>query len=101
MANAKTIVNITIDADIKELAVALLGRMGLDEATAIDMFFRQIIAERRLPFQPMAAPTLDEQIAEAAASAAQSIVELPIDENGNIFVDKDMYPELYEWAAKG
>jgi len=101
MANAKTSVNITIDADIKELAAALLGRMGLDEATAIDMFFRQIIAERRLPFQPMAAPTLDEQIAGAAVRAAQSIIELSADENGNILVDKDMYPELYEWAAKG
>jgi addiction module RelB/DinJ family antitoxin len=101
MANGKSNINVKIDTDVKTLAARLLDRMGLDEATAIDMFFRQIIAERRLPFQPMAAPTLDEQIAGAAVRAAQSIIELPADENGNILVDKDMYPELYEWAAKG
>ncbi len=43
--------------------------MGMDQTTAIEMFFRQVIAERRLPFQPSLAPTLDEQIAIALAKA--------------------------------
>jgi len=63
---AKANVNVRIDSHIKELATKLLHRMGLDQTTAIEMFYRQIIAERRLPFQPVVASTLDEQIAAAA-----------------------------------
>jgi len=92
---------LTIDTDIRELATALLGHMGLDEATAIDLFFRQIIAERRLPFQPAVAATLDEQIAEAALRKSDSVIELTADENGTVLVDKAIHPELYEWAANG
>ena len=39
----KANVNVKIDADVKELATQLLERMGLDQTTAIDIFFRQII----------------------------------------------------------
>jgi len=42
----KANVNVRIDSNIKELASKLLDRMGLDQATAIEMFYRQIIAER-------------------------------------------------------
>jgi len=64
MANQKSNVNVKIDADVKELAIQLLARMGLDQTTAIDMFYRQIITERRLPFQPTAPPTPDERLAK-------------------------------------
>ena len=47
---------------VKEAATMLLERMGIDQTTAIDMFYRQIIAERGLPFQPVVAPTLEEQL---------------------------------------
>ena len=63
---AKANVNVRIDSQIKELATKLLDRMGLDQTTAIDMYYRQIIAERRLPFQPVVRPTPDEQIAALA-----------------------------------
>jgi len=101
MANAKTSVKVNIDADVRELASVLLGRMGLDETIAIDLFFRQIIAERRLPFQPAVIATLDERISEAAARKAGRAIELATNENGDVFVDKDIHPELYEWAANG
>ena len=55
MAIAKSNVNVKIDAEVKEKASKLLSCMGLDQTTAIEMFFRQIIAERRLPFQPIVA----------------------------------------------
>ncbi|MDR1837706.1 MAG: type II toxin-antitoxin system RelB/DinJ family antitoxin, partial [Treponema sp.] len=47
MANGKSKVNVKIDKNVKELATQLLERMGLDQTTAIDMFYRQIITERR------------------------------------------------------
>ena len=40
MSNGKTNVNVRIDTDIKELATQLLGRMGIDQTTAIAMFYR-------------------------------------------------------------
>jgi len=101
MTNIKANVNVKIDADIKEIATMLLGRMGLDQTTAIDMFYRQIIAERRLPFQPVVTPTLDEQIAAIAIRSTPKKVELSTDENGNIIVDKKLHPEIYDWAVNG
>jgi DNA-damage-inducible protein J len=62
MNNTKSNVNVKIDANVKETATSLLNRMGLDQTTAIELFYRQIIAERRLPFQPVVAATLDEQL---------------------------------------
>jgi len=60
-----------------------------------------IVAERRLPFQPVANPTLDEQIVAAAIKNASKKVELAVDENGNILVDKEAHPEVYDWAING
>ena len=101
MINTKANVNVKIDSDVKELATTLLGRMGLDQTTAIDMFYRQIIAERRLPFQPVVTPTLDEQIVAAAIRNTPKKIELTTDEDGNILVDKKLYPEVYDWAVNG
>ena len=101
MTNTKANVNVKIDSNVKEHATILLERMGLDQTTAIDMFFRQIIAERRLPFQPVVTPTLDEQIAAAAIKSTPKVVELTTDKNGNILIDKKLHQEIYDWAANG
>jgi len=101
MTNVKSNINVKIDAEIKEQAAQLLGRMGIDQTTAIDMFFRQIIAERRLPFQPIVNLTLDEQIVAEALKNNLKKVELKTDVNGNILVDKEKHPEIYDWAVNG
>jgi DNA-damage-inducible protein J len=101
MSNAKSNINVKIDTEIKEQAARLLGRMGIDQTTAIDMFFRQIIAERRLPFQPAVNLTLDEQIVAATLRNEPKKVELMADADGNILVDKEKNPEIYDWAVNG
>ena len=101
MAAGKSNVNVRIDKDVKELATQLLGRMGLDQTTAIDMFYRQVIKEQRLPFQPAASLSLDEQIVAAALRRNPKRVTLHTDENGNIIVNKDEHPDIYEWAVNG
>ena len=101
MANRKSSVNVKIDTGVKELATQLLGRMGIDQTTAIDMFFRQIITERRLPFQPIVTLSLDEQIVAAALRRNPKRVSLPTDENGNVIIDKEIHPDIYEWAMNG
>ena len=101
VAHAKSNVNVKIDAEVKELATQLLGRMGIDQTTAIDMFFRQIIAERRLPFQPAVSPAIDEQILAAALESAPKKVELTTDADGNVLIDKELHPGIYDWAVNG
>jgi len=97
----KANVNVKIDSHIKELATKLLDRMGLNQTTAIEMFYRQIIAERRLPFQPVVTSNLDEQIATLAVKNTAKMVELNADKNGNILIDKKLHPEVYDWAVNG
>jgi DNA-damage-inducible protein J len=101
MNNTKSNVNVKIDRNVKEAATHLLGRMGLDQTTAIELFYRQIIEERRLPFQPSVKLTLDEQIVNAIMSKNIPRTKLDADENGNLIIDKDLHPDLYDWAVNG
>ena len=101
MATTKSNVNVKIETGVKELATQLLTQMGLDQTTAIDMFYRQIIAEKRLPFQPIVNPTLHEQIAAAIVTKNIPRVRLEVDENGHTFVDKEKHPDLYDWVVNG
>jgi len=101
MVATKSNVNVKIDTAVKETAAMLLDRMGIDQTTAIDMFYRQIIAERRLPFQPIVAPTVEEQLTLAIAKKNIPRVKLEADENGYAIVDKEKHPEIYDWAVNG
>ena len=47
----KTSMNIRMDKDIKRQAQHLFAEFGLDMTTAINMFLRQAIRERRIPFE--------------------------------------------------
>jgi len=48
----KAVVQVRIDETVKSQAVAVLNNLGMDTSTAINVFFRQVIAENGLPFQP-------------------------------------------------
>ena len=48
---AKIATNISIDADIKPRAQAMLADFGLDLSTAVNMFLRQMLRERAIPFE--------------------------------------------------
>lgn len=43
-------VNVRIQEDIKERAENILSKIGLSRATAIDLFYRQIIMNNGIPF---------------------------------------------------
>ena len=101
MANGKSNVNVKIDTVVKELATHLLERMGLDQTTAIDIFYRQIIAERRLPFQPIVAQTDGEQALDIIKRKNIPHKAVEVNSEGCIIIDKDKDPELYDWAMNG
>ena len=41
-----------VEPQIKEQAEGIISQLGLTASTAINMFYRQIIQERALPFKP-------------------------------------------------
>lgn len=47
---AKVSTNISLDADIKKQAQELFTELGMDLSTAINIFLRQSIRERSIPF---------------------------------------------------
>ncbi|MDR1205122.1 MAG: hypothetical protein LBL26_06530 [Peptococcaceae bacterium] len=63
--------------------------------------YRQIIAERRLPFQPALTPTLDERLASAILKKNIPTITLDADENGYAVIDKEQRPEIYGWLVNG
>ena len=101
MAIAKANVNVRIDVDVKERASQILAKMGIDQTTAIDMFYRQVITECSLPFKPSVEPSLEEQVMAALEKNPAKEYTLDTDENGNMLIDKDLHPELYDWAVNG
>jgi len=101
MPNTKSTVNVKIDANVKETASMLLAGMGIDQTTAIDMFYRQIIAEKRLPFQPTAAQTYGEQVLELIKKKNIPHKTIEVNSKGHIIADKEKDPELYDWAVNG
>lgn len=48
----KAVVQVRVDETVKSEAVAVFNNLGMDTSTAINIFFRQVIAENGLPFQP-------------------------------------------------
>ena len=101
MINTKSNVNVNIDAEVIERATKLLERMGIDLPTAIDMYFRQIILERRLPFQPTVAQTYGDQLLDIIKRKKIPHKTVEVNAAGHIIVDKDKDPELYDWAVNG
>ena len=98
---AKASVNVKIDASVKEKAVQLLDSMGIDQTTAIDMFYRQVIAQRKLPFQPTVAETYGQQLLDLIEKKGIPNKNVEVNEKGHIIVDKDKDPDLYDWAVNG
>jgi addiction module RelB/DinJ family antitoxin len=101
MPNIKSTVNVRIDANVKETDAMLLARMGIDQTTAIEMYYRKIIAVKALPFQPEPLPSTGEQLLAAIKRNGTPNITLPADKNGHALIDRNTNPELYDWAVEG
>ena len=97
----KSTVNVKIDASVKEAAAALLARMGIDQTTAIEMYYRKIITVKSLPFQPEPLPATGEQLLAAIKRKGITHKAVEVNAEGHIIADKDKDPELYDWAVNG
>lgn len=83
---AKVSTNISIDADTKKEAQALLADFGMDLSTAVNVFLKQMIYERSFPF------SITREIPNAATLAAMDSAE-----NGNdVYGPFDSVDDLIE-----
>jgi len=72
MAQAQTTtVNVRVDESVKRNVEVLFDSMGMNVSTAVNMFFKQCLAEEALPFQPKAKrnTSLKDALREAQAQA--------------------------------
>lgn len=47
---AQTVLNVRVDSDVKKKADFLFKKMGMNTATAINVFLRQAIHDQKIPF---------------------------------------------------
>ena len=65
MPNETTNINIRMDKALKEQAESLLSELGMNMTTAFNIFLRQTLRERAIPFQISASvPTRKALLAE-------------------------------------
>ncbi len=79
---AKVSTNISLDSDVKKEAQALFSTFGLDLTTAINLFLRQSIREKRIPF-------------EITAHVPNTVTRNALDE----YDDMKAHPERYKKYA--
>ena len=51
-----------------------------------------------MPFQPIVNLTLEEKIVAAALGRNPKRVKLETDKAGNVLLDKEFHPDIYNWA---
>ena len=74
---AKVATNISIDEEIKPKAQAMLAEFGLDLSTAVNMFLRQMLREKAIPFEVRwETPNADSLAAMAEAEEMEKHPEL-------------------------
>ena len=96
MAVTKTAnVNVRIQEEIKISAEKILAAIGISRATAIDMFYRQIILRKGIPFNitiPRELPAID----EISEHAFNEIMSTGYSQalNGNTYDMDEVFDEL-------
>ena len=93
---------VRVEPDVKEKAEMVMEQLGMSASTAINLFYRQMIAEQALPFKPSIArrfKTLDEMSKEEfddrmAVGYTQAV-------NGRVRPAKDVFKDLMEDLADG
>jgi len=53
-----TTIYINVDRDIKSEVEDLFKNMGISLSSAVNMFFRQVLVEQAIPFQPKTEPKI-------------------------------------------
>ena len=88
--NNTTTVNVRVDETVKNNVEDLFGLMGMNISTAVNMFFKQCLAEGALPFQPKIKryDTLNDVLLESQTQAKISgTSEMTLDEINEVIAE--------------
>ena len=79
-------INVRIDDDIKNRAEMILKELGLSASSAINMYYRQIIREKALPFKPTLYEELDySKLNSTTRKAIEEGERLAVDANAKSY----------------
>ena len=54
MANASASINVRVDGDVKNQAQEIFSSLGMDMSTAVNIFLRQAVRKKGIPFELVA-----------------------------------------------
>ena len=97
MANMKTAsVNVRIQEDVKKQAEEILVQLGLPRLVAIDMFYRQIILNKGIPFE-LVIPTALKSREEVTKEEFDKMMNLAVEQvrKGQTTPVEEVFEELY------
>ena len=97
MAKMKTTsVHVRIKEDTKKQAEAILGELGISRSVAIEMFYRQIILNRGIPFE-VAIPNASKSREELTTEEFDKMMKVAIKqvEEGQTTPVEEVFEELY------
>ena len=98
MAKMKTTsVHVRIKEDTKKQAEAILGELGISRAVAIEMFYRQIILTKGIPFE-VAIPNVSMSREELTKEEFDKMMKVAIKqvEKGQTTPVEEVFEELYQ-----
>ncbi len=98
MAKMKTTsVHVRIKEDTKKQAEAILGELGISRAVAIEMFYRQIILNKGIPFE-VAIPNASRSREELTKEEFDKMMKVAIKqvEKGQTTPVEEVFEELYQ-----
>ena len=96
-------ITVRIDDNTKRQFDHICEEIGLTPTAAINAFIRAVLRESGIPFPLKTDNSISQQKWLKAALLRKNIpIEtLKADEQGNIIIDKEKHPDLYDWAVNG
>ena len=96
-------ITVRVDNDTKRRFDHICEEIGLTPTAAINTFIHAVLRDNGIPFLLKTGNSISQQERLKAALRKKSvpIETLEADEKGNIIIDKEKYPDLYDWAVNG
>jgi len=96
-------ITVRIDDDTKRLFDHICDEIGLTPTAAINTFIRAVLRNKGIPFPLITDKPFSQKewIKTVLYRRGTPIETLEADEKGNIIIDKEKHPDLYDWAVNG
>ncbi|MCL2212222.1 MAG: hypothetical protein FWB93_00095 [Oscillospiraceae bacterium] len=82
-------------------AEVVFNALGMNLTTGIEIYLTRVIRSEAIPFSLDATDASEKSLLEIVREKNIPIVKLEVNEKGQIIVDKDKHPEIYDWAENG